>query len=749
MAKKITLNLKAINIGPHENLNANLNLGNLEFGIYANNGNGKTFLSRAFRLLTKSELKVEDSNKLLTLGKTDGFFNMNITNSDEPGKVREIEFKINHNSIPVISKNTNDYIFRVFNDDFIKENLEISKYKPNGEIEGYILGKEKIDISKEKEVLENLEKEFSAKENEIKTNLNKAIQKLDELSIRKNTNEYQNVNLQNLLSKKYIVSEKETFSELVIKHNQLKALPDNIPDIKKIDFPKKSDILESIDSFLRESFSKSKIAEDFKNKIKSKQNFIESGLKIYEQKNTDCPFCEQSMTENALKLIDDYLKYFAENEAQQIKKSNDLISLLLGKRKEFYDFDKLSTLQQKDYLKHKNFIPSLLEKNINEIAEIINLDNAYKIIQEAIENKKSNIELEISSKEINEAFEEIKNWEKKSLQSNQANNILIQEFNDKKNNINAEKLELNKRLCKSKFIDLKENQEKNIKELSELGEKIVAITEDISSKEQKEKVSKKEKVVETFKLLLTRFFGNKYSFDDETFSIKFKSHLLKSNASDVLSDGEKSIVAFCYYIAETHKFIENENDYEKLFFIIDDPISSQDFHFVYATSQLIRNLNKLFKISRLRILLFTHNLEFMSILIRNKIVEQKYILSNGNLAKLGNELIMPYEEHLRDIYNIATGETSPIHTTPNSIRHILETINRFVCPNIDLNDFCENIDGFSENEFLFSLMHDGSHGGIRLQKAYTVEMVQSACKVLLDFIKKEFGGQIKIIESRK
>lgn len=749
MAKKITLNLKASNIGPHENLNANLNLGNLEFGVYANNGSGKTFLSRAFRLLSKKDLKIEDSNKLLTLGKTDGLFNLNITNSDEQGKIREIEFKISHNSIPFITKNTNDYIFRVFNNDFIEENLEVSKYKPNGEIEGYILGKEKIDISKEKEELIKIEKEFNLKESEIKNNLTKAIQKLDELSIRKNTTEYQNVNLQNLLNKKYFLSEKETFSDLITKHNQLKALPDNIPDIKKIEFPKKSEILDSIDSFLKESFSKSKIAEDFKNKIKNKQNFIESGLKIYNETKTSCPFCEQSMNIDALKLIDDYLKYFAESEALQIKKSNDLISLLFSKRKEFYDFVKLSITQQKDYLKHKNFIPSLLEKNSIEIAEVNTLDNAYSVIQEAIEKKRENIELVITTNEINESFEIIKNWEKKSLQSNQVNSLLILEFNDKKNNTNAEKLELNKRLCKAKFIELKENQEKNINELSKLNEISAKIKAEILLKEQKEKISKKEKIIETFKLLLTRFFGDKYTFDDTTFSIKFRTHLLKSNASDVLSNGEKSIVAFCYYIAETHKYIENQNDYEKLFFIIDDPISSQDFHFVYATSQLIRNLNKLFKISRLRILLLTHNLEFMSILIRNKIVEQKYILSNGKLAKLGNELIMPYEQHLSDIYNIAIGNSMPIHTTQNSIRHILETINKFICPDIDLNDFCEKIDGFSDNEFLFSMMHDGSHGGIRLQKAFTEEMVISACSVVKNFIEKDFSGQIKIIQSRK
>ena len=113
--------------------------------------------------------------------------------------------------------------------------------------------------------------------------------------------------------------------------------------------------------------------------------------------------------------------------------------------------------------------------------------------------------------------------------------------------------------------------------------------------------------------------------------------MLESNASDVLSSGEKNIVALCYFIAETHRTIENEGDYEKLFFIIDDPLSSLYFHFVYATSQMIRNLNKLFNVSRLRLILLTHNLEFMSIIIRNRIIEQKYIISNGLLENLGDE----------------------------------------------------------------------------------------------------------------
>ena len=51
-------------------------------------------------------------------------------------------------------------------------------------------------------------------------------------------------------------------------------------------------------------------------------------------------------------------------------------------------------------------------------------------------------------------------------------------------------------------------------------------------------------------------------------------------------------------------------------------------------------------------LVLTHNIEFMSILIRNKIVDGRFILEKSNIKVLQKELIMPYEEHLRDVYYI-------------------------------------------------------------------------------------------------
>lgn len=747
MAKNISIEISTTNLGPHEFLNSKLQTSSLEIGIYANNGTGKTFLSRAFRLATKNNLQPEDSNKLLTIGKTDGTFKLKIVNTQEPGVNRELEFEIRRNKVPYISKNTTEYLFRVFNDDYIKENLEGFKYKPDGQIEGYILGKEKIDLTKEKEVLAKTELELNTKENEIKLKISAAIKDLDELSIRKNTAEYQNLNINNLFNPNFNITESETFIELVAKHNQLKAIPDNLADIYNVGLIKQTEIISNIDIFLKEIFTRSSIAEDFKQKVKQKQGFIELGVGLIDKEINECPFCEQKLDDKSLRLIDRYLEYLSEVEALQIKKANDLYAQLYSQRKDFVDLYKASVKLHIDYLKNQKFLPSLRDKQLSELKDIKELDTHYKTIQQALEKKKEDISVPITSISIDTAFAKIASWVKSSNTTIRTNESIIKYFNDRKNNINSEKLELNRRLCRARYIELKKLETIQIEKINELKSAILQLKNDIIQKEQSEKVSKKEKVVETFRLLLTKMFGDKYSFDDETFCLKFRNQLLESNASDVLSSGEKSIVAFCFYIAESHKIVEKEEDYSRLFFVIDDPISSQDFHFVYATAQIIRTLNKLFSIQRLRLILFTHNLEFMSIIIRNKIIDQKFILANNKLENLGNELIMPYEAHLRDVYEISQGTKLPSHTTPNSLRHILETINRFIAPDVELNTFCERIDGYAENEFLFSLMHDGSHGGIRLQKAYTDPMIKAACDVIANYVSKDFAGQIKLISA--
>ncbi|MGG7662603.1 AAA family ATPase [Dyadobacter sp. BHUBP1] len=744
MAKEITLDLVTSNLGPHEALSAKIQTSSIEIGIYANNGSGKTFISRAFRLLANENPKPEDSSRLLTVGKNEGFFKIEIKNTKEPGINRDAEFSLKRNHVPVIKNNSN-YIFRTFNEDYVKENLDISKYKPNGQIEGYILGKEKIDLSNEKL---NLSEKISALEKadqKLNSKIAQSLNELDKLDIRKNTTEYNSFRYANLINPLFQLTEKESFEVLVEKYNKLKSLPANITDLYNTNKIRETKTISYIEEFLSQEFKRSQIAEDFKNKVKSKQDFIEIGVGLAKKDKTICPFCEQTLNDHSLQLIDHYTEYLAEAEAQHIKRASDLFSQLKSDRKDYGEVYKAFLKLQNDFLQLQQYLPSLHDTILANIIDIKDIDQHFIIIQKALEAKKIDISKPRMSPEVVNALVAINNWIKKSNDAIDQNQTIVKIFNERKNNLSAEKLDLNRRLCKSKFNSFRNIETESITQIASLKSEINSIQQDIKTKEDSEKISKKDKVTKTLELLLTRFFGTKYSFDSGTFCIKFGEHILENNASDVLSTGEKSIVAFCYFIAESHKYIEKEADYNKLFFVIDDPISSQDFHFVYATAQLIRNLNSLFAIPRLRIILLTHNLEFMSILIRNKIIGNKYVITRGILLKLGNELIMPYEEHLRDIYSISQGIGRPSHTTANSIRHVLETINRFVSPELELEKFCERIDGFANNNYLYSLMHDGSHGILRAQKPVTEIMVKEACDVVTNYILRDFGGQLKII----
>ena len=151
------------------------------------------------------------------------------------------------------------------------------------------------------------------------------------------------------------------------------------------------------------------------------------------------------------------------------------------------------------------------------------------------------------------------------------------------------------------------------------------------------------------------FFSGKYSLDDNTFRLVFQSKTLeKEQTKNILSEGEKNIVAFAYYLGDTHTIVEKEDDYRRLFFIIDDPISSMDFTYVYTMAGVIRDLKTIFpKLGeRVRHMVLTHNSDFIRILSSNKILDKILLLKNNLLQEWNDNFTVPYINHLLDIYLI-------------------------------------------------------------------------------------------------
>ena len=739
---ELTIGLKIENIGPHTKIDFTGKTSSLKTAIYANNGSGKTFISRLFRLIENPIS--QNSDKLLSFTKNQGKMKFEISDGI---KNRTLELNINKGIAPTISSHL-PFIFHVFNSDYVHDNIEALKYKPDGDIEGYILGKTQIDLTREKKDLEEKNKVLDSKNEEFKNRVNDQRIILDDkdLGIRKNISEYTSFTIENIFSKNNLGYTEEKSSEELKKENTiLNTLPDDLPNVSLNNANIETDFFNNLEQILEQSYSKSHFAEEFKTKIKSKQGFVESGLKIITENK--CPFCEQTFDKSALELIDTYTKYLADEEAKIISQIDTFIRKIDELKKQIDSAYKNSLKSKTDFDDVKKYLPSFKEQNIEVLQDSKNLEDDFIAIVSILNDKKNDIS-KVLSVELH-----IKNIEQfKKNNSNTAinNNKNIDVLNKAKNNTNNEKLNIKKRLCKAQYLKALQVEIKNIDEIVALQKEVEELEEEISKKENQAKASKKEKVAEAFEDFLNVFFAGKYTFDEEKFCLKFDTHNLIDNASDVLSDGEKNIVAFCFYLAETHKEVEKEADYEKLFFVIDDPISSLDFHYVYSVAQIIRRLNddSRFPIGdKLRFLVLTHNIEFMSILIRNKITDGRFILEKSEIKKLQKELIMPYEEHLRDVYEVSAGTKLPTHTTSNSIRHILETINKFEKPNLDFLKYCEDTGLLKDdNEFLYALIHDNSHGNYRNQMANTPDMIIKGCKKVIEVVSNKFNGQIEVMK---
>lgn len=75
----------------------------------------------------------------------------------------------------------------------------------------------------------------------------------------------------------------------------------------------------------------------------------------------------------------------------------------------------------------------------------------------------------------------------------------------------------------------------------------------------------REKTNRTIERLFGYLFADKYDFDEEHFCVVYQERALIENTDYVLSDGEKSILAFCFFLANIHGIVERESDYNKLF----------------------------------------------------------------------------------------------------------------------------------------------------------------------------------------
>jgi len=176
-----------------------------------------------------------------------------------------------------------------------------------------------------------------------------------------------------------------------------------------------------------------------------------------------------------------------------------------------------------------------------------------------------------------------------------------------------------------------------------------------------------------------------------------------------------------------------------------------DFDHVYTLSGIIRELKEVLNLEGfVRFFIFTHNLEFMRILVSNEIAKKSFVLCNNELKEFNNTLTVPYIMHLSDLYKISSGALKPCHTTANSIRHIMETLIKF--EHLELkNDAVKKYidDNFKSNIKVYTLINDLSHGAWRNEQPTISETDYILlCKELINHIDKKYKNQIEYCKTK-
>ena len=284
---KIKIYFGCQHIAPIENIQREFHVGSLKVGIYANNGCGKTFISRLFRLLElPQKILVLDENgcsptdPLIRFGYNTGSFVFKITNKD--GDVEENKtLKIQMNDIPANS--ISSYLYHVFNLDYVEENIRVLNYEKDSDIKGYILGKANIDLTDDENKLKRIENDGVNLRSHIESSIQTYIAKnIDAIRDIKRLQEYKDfLNLEAILNynnkEKAICS--KTVEELLADYDKVKSIPENLPDISLIDNVSIDvGIIEQIVEDLTKSYSLSSFSDEFKAKIQNKQSFIEEGV---------------------------------------------------------------------------------------------------------------------------------------------------------------------------------------------------------------------------------------------------------------------------------------------------------------------------------------------------------------------------------------------------------------------------------------------------------------------------------------
>ncbi|WRD73821.1 AAA family ATPase [Helicobacter pylori] len=624
----------AINIKKIKSFKAFCGLDAIEMGefkdynvIFGNNGCGKTSLTRAFELLISKDKCIEKYRTIST--------------AESPS----IEFECKDGSYK-IEPNSNigapSFKVEIYNSDFLHNNAPFNsefglKKLDDGIIilEGSVLGeetkeinqlkncKEKVEKRKKKIKDENSAETLSAKqESEIKKydkEIEKIRKEMTSKTIQITLDEIKINNICEVSKNKFKVQE-DALTNLEKDFDELDEAMKKFDDLKEMELPKDyqaiKDKLESLFSFDIDKKA-GQVSEKIKEHIsKVGREFIEKGIKLQkEMPNNACPFCTQEITNNIIQVYTSYFNKRIEQFNQDSLEVSGTLKKILEQwniKEILQSFERFEPFMKKDSSTNKESLKNALDQ-IKVLLEKLQKEVDKKW---GVKNKEK---FQKTDKKL------LENYEKFQKCVDETRNILKQkkEQKEKLEKLKTELKEARIKKAKHDSYDWQKSKEEAERKLSVLNcrhERLNRLLEKINKK-LKGLYDQKRPDIETINNYLKALNLPKYSLDKDYRIVLNSDALENSEAKIILSDGEKTTLAFAYFLARLKLFYKKE-DLKNLVVVIDDPISSLDEQRIYNTTCLVAKINQELAREKLsneenkaQVFVLTHNHTFMARLI--------------------------------------------------------------------------------------------------------------------------------------
>ncbi len=728
--------------------------------IFGWNRSGKTTLSRIFSACEKKSIIFKEY--------------------PENG---EFEIKQDNNSNVKSSsiENCNIHV-KVFNKDFIEENISFDSHHPCNPIvyisEEDIESKNRLEYLKRNneklvETFENAQKDRKKSETmeekfriAIAQNIKTTV---GSLKFKDKYSSYDKRNIKIILNdvgidKFEILSEEDFEKYKDIVSNEVKQMQNTFSEYELNFFFNDQNIssFNNVNVIVEQLLSKKVISKALE-RLKDDDelnSWVKQGFDLHKKKKEKkaCLFCQKTLDDG---FLDSLSNHFSKDYENLLYNIETFISKLKNLKKERFT-EKNNNLYsdlQSGYEKQAKYINNLIDELNKWIDEVI------KKLEEKFRNPLKSIKAPEKKKDFKVDYNDIVN----DLQA------IMMEHNTRVDNHNEvirlakEKLEYHLiavAIEKQDYKTIKQDLEDSIENERNAKNELKTNNEEINMLEQK--TSNIVKAIQRINEHLVDFFGRKeiqLELDESR-----KGYIIKRNGqiANNLSESEKTAIAFSYFIVKVQ---ERDFKIKKGIIFIDDPISSFDLNFVYHCFSLIKNHFK----DTGQLFISTHNFALFNLvkewflrkensykivefhMIENIIRDNKreaYLKQlDSTLRKFKSEYHFLFSR-LNDFVNDNSPEYADFYTIGNIARRFLEIFTDFKIPTTgDLASKIRqlNIGEISEikKDKVYKLVQEFSHGKDPVSMIEHIDKTEckEAIKILLNIVEKSDSKHFELLKN--